>query len=284
MCVRKNFLARTVAGSLLLAWQMAAQASCPIELRGKLIQGALIVGKVMTESSVSLNNRSIPVAKDGTLVFAFDRDEPLSATLIVTPRGQSPCVQTLSLTAREYQIQRVEGISKKVMKPEALDYERIAQETALVKAARAKRSDREDFLTGFSIPVDGPVTGVYGSQRFYNGKPGRPHYGVDYAAPIGTPVKAPAPGKVVLVHPEMFYSGGTLIVDHGMGVFSTFIHLSKVLVKEGDEISPGDVIAEVGKTGRATGAHLDWRINWLDVRVDPQQVLSDFGVAGTVAE
>lgn len=282
--MRKNFLARTVAGSLLLAWQMAAQASCPIELRGKLIQGALIVGKVMTESSVSLNNRSIPVAKDGTLVFAFDRDEPLSATLIVTPRGQSPCVQTLSLTAREYQIQRVEGISKKVMKPEALDYERIAQETALVKAARAKRSDREDFLTGFSIPVDGPVTGVYGSQRFYNGKPGRPHYGVDYAAPIGTPVKAPAPGKVVLVHPEMFYSGGTLIVDHGMGVFSTFIHLSKVLVKEGDEISPGDVIAEVGKTGRATGAHLDWRINWLDVRVDPQQVLSDFGVAGTVAE
>ncbi len=254
----------------------SAHARCPIDLQGDLTQGALIRAKVEAHTKVALNDQPIRVNAQGDLIFAFDRDAPLNYTLIVTPPAQTPCVMPLQLKARQYKIQRVEGIADKIMNPEPLDYDRIAQEAAMVKQARAQDSERADFLQGFAVPADGPVTGVYGSQRFYNGKPGRPHYGVDYAGPVGAPVKAPAGGKVVLVHPDMFYSGGTLIVDHGMGLFSSFIHLSKILVKEGDEIRAGDVIAEIGKSGRATGPHLDWRMNWFDVRVDPQLVLKDF--------
>jgi len=127
-----------------------------------------------------------------------------------------------------------------------------------------------DFLSQFQWPLIGPITGVYGSQRVYNGVPGRPHYGIDIAAPMGAPVSTPAPGIVTLVHQDMFYSGGTLIIDHGYGVSSTMIHLSKVIAKVGDQVVPGDIVAEVGAGGRATGPHLDWRMNWMQQRIDPQ--------------
>jgi murein DD-endopeptidase MepM/ murein hydrolase activator NlpD len=110
---------------------------------------------------------------------------------------------------------------------------------------------------------------VYGSQRILNGEPRRPHFGIDIATPTGTPVKAPADGVVTMVHPDMFFSGGTLILDHGHRLSSSFLHLSKIVVKEGDEVRQGDIIAEVGATGRVTGAHLDWRMNWGKERVDP---------------
>ena len=143
----------------------------------------------------------------------------------------------------------------------------------MVRDARSLDRERTDFIGGFIQPLEGVITGVYGSQRVYNGIPKRPHYGLDIAAPEGTAVRAPAFGVVTLVHPDMYYSGGTLIVDHGHGLSSTFIHLSKILVQEGQRVTPGELIAEVGATGRATGPHLDWRMNWFDVRVDPQQVL-----------
>ena len=134
--------------------------------------------------------------------------------------------------------------------------------------------ERLDFAGEFQWPLIGPITGVFGSQRVYNGVPKRPHYGVDVAAPVGTPVSTPAPGTVTLAHADMFYSGGTLIIDHGYGVSSTLMHLSKVLVAVGDEVVPGDIVAEVGAAGRATGPHLDWRMNWLNVRIDPQLLVS----------
>jgi murein DD-endopeptidase MepM/ murein hydrolase activator NlpD len=121
----------------------------------------------------------------------------------------------------------------------------------------------------FIWPVTGRISGVYGSQRILNGKPKRPHYGVDIAAPTGTPVKAPADGVVSLVHNDMFYSGGTLIVDHGHGLSTTYMHLHKILVKKGQRVKQGDVIAQVGATGRVTGPHLHWGMNWFDTRLDP---------------
>jgi len=148
----------------------------------------------------------------------------------------------------------------------------------LIKQARKGDSKLQDFLAGFVKPLEGPITGVYGSRRVYNGTPGRPHYGLDIAAPTGTEVYAPAPGIVRLAHDDMFYSGGTLIVDHGQGVSSTFIHLSEVIVTPGQRVEAGDLIARVGATGRATGPHLDWRINWFEVRIDPDLVLKNFPV------
>ena len=148
-----------------------------------------------------------------------------------------------------------------------------------MRAARTRDSDRRDFLDDFVWPASGPITGIYGSQRFYNGEPRNPHYGVDIAAPTGSPVVAPADGVVTLVHPDMFFSGGTLLIDHGFGVSSTFIHLHRVLVKEGQEVKQGEKIAEIGASGRATGPHLDWRLNWYDERLDPQWFMSAPGVS-----
>jgi murein DD-endopeptidase MepM/ murein hydrolase activator NlpD len=150
---------------------------------------------------------------------------------------------------------------------------RIHRESASIKEARAKDDARTDFLKGFIWPAKGRITGVYGSQRILNGEPRRPHYGLDIAAPVGTLVVAPASGIVTLTTPNMFYSGGTLILDHGHGLSSTFIHLHRILVKEGQYVRQGDVIAEIGATGRVTGAHLDWRINLFKRRLDPQLIL-----------
>ncbi len=146
---------------------------------------------------------------------------------------------------------------------------RIRKEAEQVREARVPDTDQEDFFNGFGWPVKGRISGVYGSQRVYNGKPGRPHYGLDIAVPTGTPVAAPADGIVRLVDSDLYYSGGTIIIDHGHGLFSSFLHLSKVSVKGGTTIKRGQIIGEVGATGRVTGAHLDWRYNWFDKRLDP---------------
>ncbi|MGK0440295.1 MAG: murein DD-endopeptidase MepM/ murein hydrolase activator NlpD, partial [Pseudohongiellaceae bacterium] len=181
--------------------------------------------------------------------------------------------------SRDYNIQRIEGISKAIMSPSDKNLKRIRDEAGQVWSARSKIKQRNDFAGEFTWPLTGPITGVYGSQRLYNNIPKRPHYGVDVAAPTGTPLSTPAPGVVTLAHKGMFYSGGTIIIDHGYGVSSTLMHLSKVLVKVGDEVKPGDIIAEVGATGRATGPHLDWRMNWYQSRIDPQLLVGAMPVA-----
>ena len=159
------------------------------------------------------------------------------------------------------------------MKPNPKAVARAKKDSAQVKSARAANSDFTAFATGFIAPIDGTITGVYGSQRYYNGVPKTPHYGLDYAGKKGDPVKAPADGKVVLNVPDMFYSGGTMIIDHGHGINSTFLHLSNSYVKVGDIVKQGDVVAAVGSTGRSTGPHLDWRVNWFNVRLDPALAL-----------
>jgi len=237
-------------------------------------QGGLVLGTVTPGTQLELNGKAIRITPTGQFAIGFDRDaKPTAALVEITPKGQRT-VHTLQVAQRQYAIQNVTGVPQQTVEPPPEQLQRILEEKQLVDAARAINSDRLDFLIPMQWPLLGPISGVYGSQRIYNGKPGRPHFGVDVAAPIGTPVRAPAAATITLAQPDMFFSGGTLIMDHGYGVSSTFMHLSRLLVKTGDKVAAGDVVGEVGATGRASGPHLDWRINWFDVRIDPQLVVA----------
>ncbi len=240
-----------------------------IRLEGVFTQGGILRGEVTPGTQLTLDGDPVPVSAAGRFVIGFDRDASPSARLVAQLPSGLQVGQDIQLSTRKYDIQRVEGVPEATVNPPAELIERINREAALVSAARVGESALEDFAQPFQWPLMGPVTGVFGSQRVYNGVPKRPHYGVDVAAPVGTVVVAPAGGVVTLVHDDMFYSGGTLVIDHGHGLTSTFIHLNRVLVKTGQRVEQGDEIAEVGEKGRASGPHLDWRMNWRDRRVDP---------------
>ena len=247
-------------------------ASC-VELEGSLTQGGLIWGTVPPGSRVTLDGETLDVLQAGTTIAGFGRNAAATAELVVEG-GADVCRQTLQITPRQYAVQRVQGVPQKTVTPPPEQLERIRREQALVNAAKAQRLLRPDLLqaalAGFQWPTVGPISGVYGSQRYYNGAAGNPHYGVDVAVPTGTVVLAPAAGVVTLAEPDLFYSGGTVILDHGFRFSSAFLHMSKVLVEVGEEVNSGDVIGEVGATGRATGPHLDWRMSWRNHRIDPQ--------------
>jgi murein DD-endopeptidase MepM/ murein hydrolase activator NlpD len=249
------------------------KSSKPIALKGVMSQGSLVSGKVEKGVEVFLNGKPVKVTNKGEFVLGFGRDAFLTQALSFESSGQKISEQILKLQKRDYKIQRIEGVPQKMVTPDPSKTARINAEAVLVKSARKKNFDYEYFLKPFVAPSDGPITGVYGSQRVFNGTPKRPHFGLDYAGPVGKIVYAPASGIVTLTHDDMYYSGGTMIIDHGYGVSSTFLHLSAILVAEGDKIKQGDPIAKIGKGGRSTGPHLDWRINWYGVRIDPQLVL-----------
>ncbi len=246
-----------------------------LELDGRIEQGAVVFGKVDPPSArIYHDGEPVPVSERGEFVIGFGRDAPATSRLEVVTRDGVRQVKTLEVARRAYRIQRIDGLPPAKVTPRRKeDLERIRRDAALVRKARSRVDGRVDFRSGFQWPVTGPITGVYGSQRILNGKPKRPHYGVDVAGPVGTPVRAPADGIVTLAVPDMFYSGGTLIVDHGHGLSSTFLHLNRILVKEGERVRKGQVVAEMGATGRVTGAHLDWRMNLRGKRVDPQTVV-----------
>ena len=255
-----------------LAATLKLQAS-PMVLQGSLQQGSLLLGTVEKGSRPFYRDRALPVTASGQFLLGLGRDAPASIELRVVDSEGLQTVQKYEVAKRDYRIQRVNGVPSKTVDPPAADLARIRNDLALVASARREITSKEDFLDGFQLPLDGPITGVYGSQRVYNGVPKSPHYGVDYAALTGTQVLSPAAGIVRLAHRDLFYSGGTLIVDHGHGLSSSFLHLSDVLVAEGTRVSRGQPIAKVGATGRATGPHLDWRMNWHNERIDPQLVL-----------
>ncbi|MBU2894976.1 M23 family metallopeptidase [Colwellia sp. D2M02] len=244
-----------------------------IKLAGVVEQGGLLVGKTSVGNTVTLNDKKLPLSADGDYTFGFSRDDVDSYTLAISNVNGDRVEKILTPKKREYNIQRIEGIKKSIMKPNPQAVKRSAKDSKQVKAARTISTDLTSFAGGFIAPIDGTITGVYGSQRVFNGVKKRPHFGLDYAGKIGDPVKAPAAGKVLLWVPDMFYSGGTMIIEHGHGISSTFLHLSKSYVKQGDMVEQGQVIAAVGNSGRTTGPHLDWRINWFDVKIDPALVL-----------
>ena len=261
-----------IAALILFSTAFAAD-NLTISWQGSWQQGSLLLGRVPQEYRVRYGGVDLPIASTGEFLLGLSRDAEEQIALEVVAPGQAPWTLKFDVAPRSYDIQRIEGVpSDRVIPPESV-LARIRSEAGEVVRARSLRDDSEVFLAGFKAPMQRPLTGVYGSQRVYNGVPKNPHYGVDYAAPTGAKVLAPASGLVTLAHDDMFYSGGTLIVDHGHGLSSSFLHLSKILVVPGDVITRGQEIAEVGVSGRATGPHLDWRMNWRDVRIDPLLVL-----------
>lgn len=261
---------------LIIGWFVAiaaetAGADC-VDLSGDPIQGGLLWGQVAPGTEVSTDGKPVPVMPDGAFLVGIGRDAKAEITLVTEAHAR--CEQVVAIGQRDYRIQRVEGVPQKTVTPPEEVLERIARERALVREAKSARFERPEFLrwvrSGLSWPATGRISGVYGSQRFYNGTPGSPHYGVDVARPTGHPVVAPGPGVITLAEPDLFYSGGTVILDHGYGLSSSFLHLSEVLVEVGDEVTAGTLLGKVGATGRATGPHLDWRMSWFDQRIDPQ--------------
>ncbi|MCW8874107.1 MAG: M23 family metallopeptidase [Xanthomonadales bacterium] len=252
---------------VLLSAQSSARA---FELEGEAIQGGLMFGRCSPPCSATLDGNAVLVSPDGRFVIGFDRDESGDRSLQVSEADGVQQARILTVAAREYQIERVDGLPPQTVTPDPEALERIRLEAEMVASARARRDQRTDYADGFAWPADGRISGVYGSQRVLNGEPRRPHYGLDIAAPTGTPVHAPADGIITLAYDDMYFSGGTIVLDHGQGLSSSFLHLSRVLVEAGTTVRRGDVIAEVGSTGRASGPHLDWRMNWLNRRVDPQ--------------
>ena len=259
--------------TLMLGLTKTHVASAKTQLTEQFFQGALIVGKTAPENRVMLNGKAIKVSASGDYALGFSRDEKNNSVLTITSPNGEIDKRTLKPLKREYNIQRIEGIAKKIMNPNKKANIRVGEDNKKIKAARSIGSNLTAFAQGFIAPIEGTITGVYGSQRYYNGVPKWPHYGLDYAGNTGDPVKAPADGVVLMYVPDMFYSGGTMIIDHGHGVSSTFLHLSDSYVKVGDKVSKGQIVAAVGASGRATGPHLDWRINWFNVRLDPALVL-----------
>ncbi len=256
-------------GAVVLFFACAAPAHA-VELSGHLAQGGLAVGHVEPGAQVLLGDAPVLVGKDGLFVIGFGRDQPAHAQLTVIHAGGKSEQQTLDIAQRKFDIQRINNMDQSKVMPDTTNLARIKAEQDQVNATRVSPSDLRDFLVPFIWPAKGPISGVYGSQRILNGEPRAPHYGLDIAAPEGSPIVAPAPGVVKLVAPDFFLTGGTVILDHGFGVQSAFIHMSKIEVKVGQVLKQGDEIGAVGKTGRATGPHLHWGMTWGTVRLDPQ--------------
>lgn len=255
-------------GTLMLGF--AVQAAEPT-YQGAFVQGGIVFGKTDAGNRVLLDGEAIDtIAEDGSFILGFPRDYEGPAK--ITIRHEDGSVETFSheIVDREFNIQRIDGLPKKMVTPDPEVMNRIKADSRQAREARKERFAEKFYNSGFIWPVVGPISGVYGSQRILNGEPRSPHWGVDVAVPTGTPVVAPADGIVTLAHPDMYFSGATLFLDHGLGMVSAFLHLSEINVKVGDVVRQGDVIGKVGASGRATGPHLDWRINVGPVRVDAQ--------------
>lgn len=261
-------LVAATVSALLWVTPLGARAESPVQLQGQWIQGGLIIGQVPPGSEVWFEGRKLRLTEQGRFVFGLHRDEGESVTLKVRTSDGREVLQEHAVARRDYRIQRIDGIDQSKVTPPPETLNRIRSEGAQVRKARHRDSADAAFLSRFIWPAQGPISGVFGSQRILNGHPRQPHYGVDVALPTGSPVVAPAAGVVSLAHPDMYFSGGTLMIDHGHGLSSAFLHLSKILVKVGQRVEQGERIAEIGATGRVTGPHLDWRVNWFDARVD----------------
>ena len=244
-------------------------AFAKVDLRGTLEQGAVVVGDVDAGATVSLDGRPVMVSPDGLFVLGFGRDAKLNATLKVTYADGHAETRTLAIAKRDYDIQRINGVAKEYVTPPPDVLKRIARERKLKDAARPGDTPDTWFAEKFEWPAKGVISGVYGSQRVFNGKPRRPHFGVDIAARSGTPIVAPADGIVTLAEPDMFYEGGLVFLDHGHGLIGYFMHMSKLDVKTGERVKRGQKIGEIGATGRATGPHVHWGMTWLGTYVDP---------------
>ena len=252
-----------------LFFLLITTSSFAVTFDGKFIQGSFILGKTEPGSVVFIDKKKVKVTSDGYFAFGLGRDRKNDVVITIDKKKIVKKVYK-----RKYNIKRVDGLEEKKVTPPEEVYERIKKENKWIGESRAINSDLTFFKNKFAIPIENAIiTGVYGSQRILNGKPKWPHYGLDFAADEGTKIKAMLDGIVTLAEPDLFYTGGTLIFDHGHGISTLYMHMEKILVKKGQKVKQGDVIGTVGSTGRATGAHLDVRLNWFKTRLDPATVL-----------
>lgn len=249
-------------------------AMADVTLTGKAEQGALLVGKTAPGSKVMLDAQPLMLSSDGVFAFGFSRDHGPTATLKIIAADGTLDTKSIAVTPRQYDVQQINGIAPKYVSPPADVLQRIAEEKALKAKSRPDNTDATWFAEKFIWPAVGPVSGVYGSQRIFNGEPRRPHFGVDIAAATGVRVLAPADGIVTLAAPDMYFEGGLIFIDHGQGVSTNYMHLSRLDVKPGDHVKQGDVIGAVGGTGRATGPHLHWGMTWRGTPLDPQLLVA----------
>ena len=253
---------------------LSSQEQVNVVLNGKFTQGALLRGQAPAGAKVTLNGETVQTNKDGKFVVGFEREAPLQQTLVVKLDNGQKWQRDITLEKREYNIQRIDGLEQKMVSPPAEVTARIKQDNINVANARSGNTDLDALFTRFEWPAKGVISGVYGSQRILNGVPKWPHYGLDIANETGTPVYAPVDGVVTMAN-DLYYSGNTLILDHGMRVFSTFLHMDTITVEVGETVKQGEQIGTIGSTGRSTGPHLDWRINLGNTRLDPQTIISE---------
>lgn len=256
---------------LFCLWTVPAWADW--QLQPSYPQGSLAVGQVPPGSVVSIDGKRVRVAADGLFLLAVGRDAKGPLTVAVRPPGGGETTRRIAVTPRRFKIQRIDGLPPKKVTPPPELIKRIVADAALIKAVRRLDSPHTDFRDGFIWPLRGRISGVFGSQRILNGKPRSPHRGVDIAAPTGTPFGAAAAGIVVLVHEDMFYSGKTVMIDHGHGLSSVYVHMNEIHVREGQRVAQGTVIGTVGQTGRATGPHLHWGVSLFSTHVDPEMLV-----------
>ena len=244
------------------------------EFKGKFIQGHFILGKTDPGENVWVDDQKVRVTKDGFFVFGLGRDRKYDVTITLQKKDKKEKI-IKKVIKRKYKIQKIDGLPEKKVTPPKELYERIKKENKIIAKARSVNSNLEFFKKKFINPLDKAiVTGVYGSQRVLNGKPRWPHYGVDFAAKEGTEIKAMLDGTATMVESDLFYTGGTLIFDHGHGISTLYMHMKNIYVDKGQKVKQGDIIGTVGSTGRSTGAHLDIRLNWFGIRLDPATVLN----------
>jgi len=248
--------------------------SYAIEFKGKFLQGHFIIGITEPGTKIIIDKQKIRVSKDGYFVFGIGRDRKFDVTITKIIDGKKEKI-IKKVLKRKYNIQRIDGLEESKVTPPESVYKRIKEENNRIGEARAINSDLSFFKDQFIMPVKGIISGVYGSQRILNGKPKWPHYGIDIAAKQGTNIQSSGAGVVTMAEDDLYYTGGTVIMDHGHGISTIYSHLETVIVSVGDKINQGDIIGTVGSTGRSTGPHLDFRINWFQTRLDPMSVLAN---------
>ncbi len=244
-----------------------------VQFQGPIEQGSLVRGHVPAGSSLKLDGLDIKVSPDGYFVVGFSRDQSPNSIYIVDLADGEKIAGSLTIASRNYDIERVDGLPPKTVSPPPSWTKRRNEENSRVAKGRAFVTDDEYWRDEFIKPASGRISGVYGSQRILNGEPRSPHYGLDIANKTGTKVVAPASGIIRLAAPDFLFEGGIIMIDHGFGVTSTLFHLNSVEVKEGQNVKQGERIGSIGATGRASGPHVDWRLNWQNVRLDPALVL-----------
>ena len=255
---------------LLLVVFFTSTQTHAIEFKGKFIQGHYIIGKTEPGSEIIIDKREVKVSKDGYFAFGIGKDRKFDITITENNNKIIKKIQK-----RKYSIQRIEGLPKKKVTPPEEFYARIKRENKLIGKAREIHSNLSFFKDKFIIPVDDAIiTGVYGSQRILNGIPKWPHYGLDFAQIKGSPIKAMNNGIVTLAEKDLFYTGATLIFDHGHGISTLYMHMNEIFVNVGDHVKKGDVVGTIGTSGRSTGPHLDIRLNWFGIRLDPATILN----------